>query len=173
MRACERLTAAAGKTPDARDRLVRGRPFAGFILSSLELFAALDAAGLAVSAAAPRGGVWETYPGYLWRQLSPGLPRKLTPEGLAARARLLRARGVRLGRAGAPDADRLDAAVCAHAAAAACGAVPGLRTRLLGDPLVRRPGGALEEGPIVVFDVVAPARPKGCRALVGSRPGTA
>jgi hypothetical protein len=152
MRACERLTAAAGKTPALREALVRGRPFAGFLLSSLDLFAALDAAGLSVSPGVPGPGIWETYPGHLWRQLAPGLARKSTAAGLAARARLLRARGVRLGRA-ALDPDRLDAAICALAAAAACGAVPGLRTRLVGEPLVRRADGTLEEGPIVVFDV--------------------
>jgi len=172
LRACERLTAAAGKTPGRREALVRGRPYAGFLLSSLNLFAALEAAGMPVSPGACGPGIWETYPGHLWRQLSPGLARKSTAAGLAARARLLRARGVRLGGA-ALDADRLDAAICALAAAAACGAVPGLRTRLVGEPLTRRPDGTLEEGPIVVLDVERPttrrARPAGL-AAAAARP---
>ncbi len=157
LRACERLTAAPGKTPGARGRIVRGSPFAGFILSSLELFAALDAAGLAVSPGAPGPGVWEVYPGHLWRQLCRGLARKATAAGLTQRAALLRACGIRLGRA-ALDPDRLDAAAAALVAAAACGAVAGLAARAVGEPLARRADGTLEEGPIVVLEVGAALR---------------
>ena len=150
LRACERLCAAAGKTPDARARLVPGRPFAGFTASGLDLFAALDAAGLAVSPPRPGPGIWETYPAYLWRALARDLAPKATARGRAERARVLAACGVLL-----PDGplghDRLDAAACALAAAAACGAVPGLSAQAVGEPLARRPDGSLEEGPILAL----------------------
>lgn len=171
-RTCERLCAAAGKTPDARARLLAGRPYAGFTASALDLFAALDAAGLAVSPARPGPGVWETYPGYLWRVLAPGVAPKSTPRGLRERGRVLAACGVVLPR-GPLGHDRLDAAVCALAAAAACGAVPGLAARTVGEPTVRRPDGTLEEGPILALDVAAPlgARVDRARGLRPGKPG--
>lgn len=152
MRACERLSAAAGKTPDARDKIVPGRPFAGFVRTSLDLFAALDALGLELSPPGISGGVGEAYPAHLWRLLAPGLARKTTALGLRQRRAVLEAAGVRLEVARASH-DQLDAAICALAAAAACGAAPGLTARTLGEPLSRRADGTLEEGPMVVVDV--------------------
>jgi hypothetical protein len=152
MRACERLVAAAGKTPDSRDKIVRGRPYAGFVLASLDLFAALDRAGVAVSPEGIAGGVGEVYPGHLWRLLAPSLAKKTTPLGVVQRRALLDACGVRLPEGGATH-DQLDAALAALAAAAACGAAPGLSARVIGEPLARRADGALEEGPLVVVEV--------------------
>jgi hypothetical protein len=154
MRACERFAAAAGKTPDSREKIVRGRPFAGFVLTSLDLFAALDAHGLAISSPEFVGGVGEVYPAHLWRLLSTALGKKTTHVGVAQRSALLAACGVRLP-AIPVSHDQLDAAIAALVAAAACGAAPGLTARYLGDPLVRRPDGTLEEGPMVVLDVTS------------------
>lgn len=57
LRECERKSGAAGKTPDTMPAL--GRPFAGFIRSSIELFLALNQAGLAVSPPGFIGGISE------------------------------------------------------------------------------------------------------------------
>lgn len=168
LRTCERLCAAAGKTPDDRAGLVPGRPYAGFTASALDLFAALDAAGLAVSPPRPGPGIWETYPGYVWRRLAPGLAPKATERGRRERARVLAACGIVLPR-GLPGHDRLDAAVCALVAAAACGAVPGLSARIVGEPTARRPDGTLEEGPILALDVAAPPGAGIARAPAGRR----
>jgi hypothetical protein len=173
MRSCERACAAAGKTPDARAKLVPGRPFAGFTASALDLFAALAAAGLALSPPRPGPGLWEAYPAQLWRQLAPALPPKATARGRAGRARLLVAWGVSLP-PGPHGHDRLDAAVCALAAAAACGAVPGLSARTVGEPLARRPDGALEEGPMLALalDGAAPGAGRAAvrRGVAGGTP---
>jgi hypothetical protein len=152
MRACERLSAAAGKTPDERAKIVPGRPFAGFVRTSLDVFGALAALGLEISPPRVGGGVGEAYPAYLWRLLAPGLAKKTTALGLAQRSALLEAAGVRLEVASASH-DQLDAVICALVAAAACGAVRGLTGRTLGDPLSRRADGALEEGPMVVVEI--------------------
>jgi hypothetical protein len=153
LRACERATRAAGKTPDRREAAV-GRPYGGVVLSCVDLFAALDAAGLAISPPGFVGGIGEVYPAHLWRQLAPGLAKKTTAPGLAERRALLGRCGVVL-----PDRplghDHLDAAIAALAAAAGGGAVPDLAIRWLGEPLLRGTDGVLREGPIAVFDVGA------------------
>ena len=70
LRECERLTAAAGKTPG--DFPEPTRPFAGFIRTSVELFAALDKAGVSIGAdplSGPRGAAAEHFPaatGHAW-----------------------------------------------------------------------------------------------------------
>ena len=116
MRDCERKCSASGKTLadwKSIERLKnRHEPFAGFVLSSLELFAGLQAVGLAISPpgfnAPPeeRGLVAEYYPGNLWnkRIVTPVfrpnnkrqvvLRRKGSHEGRLARERILSAFGV-------------------------------------------------------------------------------
>lgn len=164
MRQCERLAAASGKTPDSREKIVRSRPFAGFVLSSLDLFAGLEAHGLAISRPDLLGGIGEVYPGHLWRLLSRTLAKKTTGLGVAQRAALLAACDVRL-----PDLqvshDKLDAALAALVAAAACNSAPGLAAKHIGDPLVRRPDGTLEEGPMVVLEVAEALRRRLTRAV--------
>ena len=76
MRACDRAASAAAKTGDERDT-VKG-PYAGFVLSSLDLFQRLHGAGVPVSDSGPAGGVWEVYPALLWRRLVSGLSKKTT-----------------------------------------------------------------------------------------------
>jgi hypothetical protein len=87
LRDCERKAAAAGKTPDVRP--VR-RPFAGFICSSLDLFAALKKAGTKIGLPGFRGGVSEVYPGHIWSILSgSALPKKISREGRVKRKLIL------------------------------------------------------------------------------------
>jgi hypothetical protein len=64
LRVCERQSAAVGKTPDSQPALAR--PFAGFIRSSLDIFAALKLTGIEISPARFLGGVSEVYPGHIW-----------------------------------------------------------------------------------------------------------
>lgn len=72
IRVCERLSGAAGKTPDSLPAI--GRPYAGFLCSSLELFNALRVAGVAVSPPDFIGGVSEVYPDQIWKSLKKGQP---------------------------------------------------------------------------------------------------
>src|SRR5579871_4901672 len=78
LRVCERQSACVGKTPDTCPPL--SKPFAGFIRSSLDLFAALKHEGIAISPPVFTGGVCEVYPGHIWTILSARrpLPRKAT-----------------------------------------------------------------------------------------------
>ncbi len=92
MRECERVLGAAGKTPSAPPT---SGPFSGFVRTSVELFAAFDRAGVAVSAACLVGAVGEHYPGGNWRRLAGPLPSKKRPEGMALRETILEALGVR------------------------------------------------------------------------------
>src|SRR5579864_7953808 len=63
MRVCERKVGAAGKTPCERPRDT-SRPFAGFVLSGLELFDALHGKGLQLASSKNMAGrVGEVYPG--------------------------------------------------------------------------------------------------------------
>lgn len=150
LRASERLCRAAGKTPDQLARL--SGPYAGFLRTSLELFAAVDRAGMLVSPSGLAAGVCEVYPGHLWTRLAPGLAPKASALGVRQRAAALSACRVALGGA-ALTHDRLDAALAALAAAAARGAAPGLAVVAIGEPLRRRPTGELEEGPIASLAV--------------------
>lgn len=150
MRACDRAASAAAKTGSERDE-VRG-PYAGFVLSSLGLFRCLHAAGVPVSDSGAAGGVWEVYPALLWRRLASGLSKKTTVAGMAQRRAILERLGQVFERTKL-NHDQLDAAVGALAAAASAGKVPGLTVVLLGESLVVRPSGELEEGPIVSLEV--------------------
>ena len=154
LRACERQSAAVGKTPDRRPDLAE--PFAGFICSSLDIFAALKRAGIPISPPSFVGGVSEVYPGHIWTVLSAGraLPKKSTERGRLARKHLLEALGV-CGLPGLPTHDQNDACVAALLAAAADGKVAGMTTRGIGSPLFSDPNGTLREGPMVVPDVTA------------------
>ena len=146
MRACERLTGAPGKTPHQRPAFYV--PFAGFIHSSVELFAALHTAGILISPVAGQQGCGEVYPGDMWTALVPRLPKKGTPEGDRLRSAMLGLLGVtRLP----PNVthDQNDAAIAAVAAAALDGVVPGVAAQLVGDALHIDKGGILREGPMV------------------------
>lgn len=146
-RECERIARAAGRTPD--DWPVPGRPYAGFVRSSLELFHELHRAGVSVSPA-DGAGACEVYPGDLWPRLAGGrLPRKTTSEGRRARRTLLEQLGLR-GLPAAPTHDQLDAAVCALVAACVDGLVPGLTLETIGEELAVEEDGRLREGPMFV-----------------------
>jgi len=147
MRESERLLAAAGKSPDA---MPQTGPFAGFVRSSVELFAALHAAKVPISPVGTARGVFEVYPGRLWQELArTRLPRKSTPAGRAARAGLLAALGIRFRAGDALTHDRLDACVAAVVGAALAGEIDGLEVRRGGLELSADPRGVLREGPIL------------------------
>ena len=148
VRVSERLCRAAGKTPD---RLPPdGMPYAGFIRSSVEWFAAIHAVGLTVSPPHSLGGVCEYYPGEGWVRLSQRrLPNKRSAVGRKVRQDLLRRYGVRFPRGAAPGHDELDACLGALLAAAADGAVAGLGIETVGLALQAGTHG-LREGPIVL-----------------------
>jgi hypothetical protein len=148
LRACERGCGAAGKTPDVLPPL--GKPFAGFVRSSVELFAALAAAEFVVSPPQFMGGISEVYPGDIWHRLAGRtIPKKSTHEGRRARSLILKALGI-LGLPDLPTHDQNDACVSALMAAAADGKVNGMSVRGIGLPLARDPDGTLREGPIVI-----------------------
>jgi hypothetical protein len=151
MRACERATGAAGKTPDDVAK-TKGRVFGGFVRSSLELFGALHGAGVRISPAGVIGGVGEVYPGELWMRLAGRLAKKTTRLGREQRRAVLGVCSVRFGEVLLTH-DQLDAALAALVAAAADQVVPGLTARCVGAELRRRPTGELEEGPLVTLDV--------------------
>lgn len=147
MRECDRASAAAGKVPDCRPML--SQPFGGFVCSSLDLFSALAEAGLIISPASAGTGVGEVYPGAIWPRLARRhLPKKGTPEGVEVRSEVLRCLGV-VGLPARVNHDQLDAALGAVVAAAAAGAIPGVRVEALGDALYRDEAGALREGPMI------------------------
>ena len=149
LRVCERRPACVGKTPDTRPAL--SKPFAGFIRSSLDLFAALKAERIAVSPPVFTGGVSEVYPGHIWTILSGRrpLPRKATEAGRRVRKRILEALGLS-GLPALPTHDENDAAVAALVAAAADNQVSGVSVHSLGDRLSIDPDGVLREGPMIV-----------------------
>jgi hypothetical protein len=148
LRACERECGAAGKTPDILPPL--GKPFAGFVRSSVELFDALAAAEFVVSPSQFMGGISEVYPGDIWHRLAGRtIPKKSTHEGRRARSLILKALGI-LGLPDLPTHDQNDACVSALMAAAADGKVNGMSVRGIGLPLARDPDGTLREGPIAI-----------------------
>jgi hypothetical protein len=148
LRKCERACGAAGKTPDILPPL--GKPFAGFVRSSVELFSVLAAADFLVSPSQFVGGISEVYPGDIWHRLvGRTIPKKSTDEGRRARKRILQALGV-IGLPDLPTHDQNDACISALMAAAADGIVGGMSVRGIGSSLARDPDGTLREGPIVI-----------------------
>lgn len=163
LRACERQSGAVGKTPDTMPAL--GRPFGGYIRSSIELFSAFAQAEFNVSPAGFIGGVSEVYPGNIWGRLAKRiLPKKSTNEGRQARKLILQALGV-LDLPDLPTHDENDACIGAVLAAAADGKVPGVSVRGLGLPLVIEAGGTLREGPMVIPEVSEDAQRRIAGAL--------
>ncbi len=156
LRACERQSGAVGKTPSERPAL--GRPFGGFICSSLDIFAALRRTGTNISPPRFLGGVSEVYPGHIWTILAGRhLPNKSTDEGRLARKSILEALGVS-GLPELPTHDQNDACVAALLAAAADSAVPGITPTGIGSPLFADPDGTLREGVMVAPEVTAKTR---------------
>lgn len=149
VRTSERLCRAAGKTPDTLPG--KGSPYATFIRSSVEWFAALHGAGVPISPPGMLGGVSEFYPGEGWVRLSQRrLPRKTSAVGRKARLDLLRRFGVQFPRGAVLSHDALDACLGALTAAAADGAVPGVAVEAVGLALQRGSDGILREGPIIL-----------------------
>jgi hypothetical protein len=147
LRVCERECGAAGKTPNVVPSF--GKPFAGFVRSSVELFGALAAAGFLVSPSQFVGGISEVYPGDIWHRLVGRIiPKKSTHEGRRARKLILQALGI-IGLPDLPTHDENDACISALIAAAADGKVIGMSVLGIGSRLVRDPDGTLREGPIV------------------------
>ena len=165
LRACERQSGAVGKTPDTMPTL--GRPFAGYIRSSIELFSAFAQAGFKVSPADFIGGVSEVYPGNIWGRLAKRvLPKKSTNEGRQARKLILQALGVR-DLPALPTHDENDACISAVSAAAADGKVTGVTVCGLGLPLVIEAGGTMREGPMVIPEISDDAQQRIQKALIG------
>jgi hypothetical protein len=167
LRACERCSAAAGKTPHMRPQPM-GRPFAGYICSSLDIFAELKHAGTNISPSRFLGGVSEVYPAHIWKILA-GRPlaKKSTLKGRAERKRILEDLGVS-GLPERPTHDQNDACVAALLAAAADGAVPDISAEGIGSPLSADPDGTMREGQMVI-----PARITRARSEWSQPPGTA
>ena len=94
LRVCERQSAAVGKTPDVRPTL--SRPFAGFVCSSLDLFAELRRVGSPIGPTDGLGGACEVYPGHIWTVFcgTGALSKKSTGHGRTARRKILEALGV-------------------------------------------------------------------------------
>ncbi len=171
-RACERLLRAPGKTPAEVPPV--GRPFAGFIRSSVELFAAFASAGVGPAAydgAAFAGPLIEVYPGGNWSRLVQGLgerlPAKSTAQGQAKRRVILEALGVVFEPGVLLGHDRLDACLAAVIAAAACGGLADAETLAIGTPLEVDENGTAREGPIFVLSVGARLRETLASALRG------
>ncbi len=162
LRLCERLTRTVGRTPDIRPP--RGRPYAGFLWSSLDLFTSLAREGTQISPPGFVGGVSEVYPGYIWKVLSDRIPSKKTKEGRLARKRILEALGVS-SLPELPTHDQNDACVAALLAAATDSAIPGVAVKGVGAPLIVDPEGILREGLMVIPLVDAPVRDLINRAL--------
>jgi len=121
MRKCERVGGVAGKTP--YDFPPLDRPFAGFIVSSVRLFATLWQSGKfhlhgLPSSSSHEGSLIEVYPGKAWADLAKRTQMLLTEkkqrsEGRRQRQRLLEASGIRLSLSSLPTHDQLDAALAA------------------------------------------------------------
>ena len=121
VRESERLVNAPGRTPYELPE--PGKPFAGFIRGSVELFHNLAVGGsrfrLLGMEDVPPGdaNLLEVFPGGAWRILSPkSLPAKRTLEGRTARRDLLEGLGIALPSDDLPTDDQLDAAVAAFVA---------------------------------------------------------
>ena len=157
LRACERQSAAVGKTGDTLPPLTR--PFGGFIRSSLDFSAALRQTGIEISPTRFLGGVSEVYPGHIWTILSGrrALPNKLTEQGRIGRRNILEALGV-VGLPPIPTHDQNDACVAALLAAAADYKVPGLNVNAIGVPLSIDSDGTLREGFMVIPEVTSKTR---------------
>ena len=149
LRVCERCSAAAGKTPHRRPPPL-GRPFAGFICSSLDIFAELKRAGTNISPPRFLGGVSEVYPAHIWKILA-GRPlkRKSTLKGRLERKHILEGQGVS-GLPELPTHDQNDACVAALMAAASDGAVPEIGIEGIGSALFADPDGTMREGQMVI-----------------------
>ena len=167
MRECEKLCGAPGKTPDHMP--TPGRPFSGYIRSSLELFRALKESGFSVSPDSFVHGIFEVYPGNIWycltsKILPNGIPDKHTQKGRRARKIILGALGV----AALPDLpthDENDACIGALLAAAADNKVDGVVTVRRGQPLLVESDGTLREGPMIIPEISPEAQGRIERAL--------
>ena len=149
MRACERQCGAMGKTPDTM-QVLGGKPLAGYIRSSLELFSAFAKTGFSISPPGFIGGVSEVYPGNIWNRLTIRvLPKKSAKEGRLARKLILQALGV-THLPDLPTHDENDACISAVLAAAADSKVTGVAVRGIGLPLEIDSKGTLREGPMVI-----------------------
>ena len=121
VRESERLVNAPGRTPYEMPE--PGRPFAGFIRGSVQLFYNLVESGsrfrLLGMEDVPPGdaNLLEVFPGGAWRILSPSqLPAKRTLEGRSSRRALLEACGIVFPTDDMPTDDQLDAAMAAYVA---------------------------------------------------------
>lgn len=121
VRESERLVGAPGRTP--YDFPEPGRPFAGFIKGSVQLFHNLVTSGsrfrlLGMEDVPPTdANLLEVFPGSAWKILAPApLPAKRTLDGRRARRDLLREMGVAFPTDDLPTDDQLDAAIAAFVA---------------------------------------------------------
>jgi Protein of unknown function (DUF429) len=168
-RRAEALARTPAPTADHLPEL--GKPQAGLIRSSVELFAALYGAGIRVSPSGLRFGVSETYPSSFWA-LFKGLPKKSTKAGVATRRVILDALGLRLDEQKALSQGHCDAALAALTAAAADGALRGAHAVSRGDLVTRGTDGLLREGPIVELKLNG-WREEDCRVALEGATGKA
>ncbi len=148
LRACERHSSAAGKTPDVRP--ARSKPFATYIWSSLDLFNALHSASIMISPPNFISGVSEVYPAHIWRILADRvLPKKKSKVGRLLRKRLLEDLGI-WGLPDLPSHDQNDACIAAVLAAAADGKIQGMKVGRVGEPLAVDATGVLREGQMAI-----------------------
>lgn len=149
MRVAERQLGAPGHTPSSLGGVTG--PFAGFVRTSVDIFSALDQAGISIGAVTGSATVAEHYPGGLWRRLSPGIPPKKTAAGMAARKAMLESLGVDFPAIRLTD-DHFDACLDALLAAASDGHVSGAAVTRAGAPLFRDQK-LLREGEILLLAV--------------------
>ena len=120
-REAERELNTPGRTPYNFPRI--GRPYAGFITGSVELFYRLVMCGNNFhlyglrDKRASKGQLIEVFPGAAWRALvRTQLPKKRSRAGRVARVELLQTIGVELPTNPLPTHDQLDAAIAAWTA---------------------------------------------------------
>jgi hypothetical protein len=123
MRSCERLLGAAGKSTFSFPIL--GRPFAGFVRGSVELFYRLQLSKDCRLYGMPgvdrfQSILLEVYPGAAWKTLAGhALPKKTSPGGRIERFKILKSLGLTFPQfvsGGLLSHDELDAGVAAYIA---------------------------------------------------------
>lgn len=153
MRQCERQLRAAGKS--SYELPAAGRPYAGLVRASVELFWSLVQSGdFSLHGLTGKGGVvlLEVYPGSAWPVLAGGKPlwKKASPDGREQRRAILASCEVQfpagLSEDLTPTHDQLDAALAAYIA---CRFWQGRSASYGASPFQDDEAGVLREGYIV------------------------
>jgi hypothetical protein len=144
-RECEATCSTAGRTGDQRPRI--GKPYAGFICSSLDIFEALRHYDAHHVNETPT--ISEVYPAFLWASFGTRLPKKSLISGRVVRRKILESFQVK-GLPAIPTHDQNDACIAALLGAAAAGLVPGMKTTAVGLPLEKGTDGIWREGQLII-----------------------